>query len=127
MVKSRGLSHIALSVADPERSLAFYRSVFGVREYFRDAGSIQVVGPGRFDVIAFERRPHDAGRQGGIIHFGFRLTCPEDIDAAVSEVEAAGGTVSSRGEFAAGSPYAFVRDPDGYEIEIWYEATTFDA
>ncbi len=27
----------------------------------------------------------------------------------------------ARGEFAPGLPYAFVRDPDGYEIEIWFE------
>jgi catechol 2,3-dioxygenase-like lactoylglutathione lyase family enzyme len=34
MIKTHGLSHIALAVADPERSLQFYRSVFGVREYY---------------------------------------------------------------------------------------------
>ena len=33
----------------------------------------------------------------------------------------AGGTAISRGEFAPGLPYAFVKDPDGYEIEIWFE------
>jgi len=33
----------------------------------------------------------------------------------------AGGTAISRGEFAPGLPYAFVTDPDGYEIEIWFE------
>jgi catechol 2,3-dioxygenase-like lactoylglutathione lyase family enzyme len=49
------------------------------------------------------------------------LTRPEDIDAAVAAVESAGGTISSRGEFAHGLPFAFVRDPDGYEIEIWFE------
>jgi hypothetical protein len=26
-----------------------------------------------------------------------------------------------RGEFAPGLPYAYVADPDGYEIEIWFE------
>ncbi len=36
-------------------------------------------------------------------------------------VERAGGALLRRGEFAPGSPYAYVRDPDGYEIEIWYE------
>jgi len=40
MVNTHGLSHIALAVADPERSLAFYRAVFGVRAYFRDSRSI---------------------------------------------------------------------------------------
>jgi catechol 2,3-dioxygenase-like lactoylglutathione lyase family enzyme len=127
MVKTHGLSHVALLVADPERSLAFYRSVFGVREYFRDDLTIQALGPGRYDVIAFERRNGSVGTPGGILHFGFRLIRPEDIDAAVAAVAAAGGTITSRGEFGPGLPYAFVRDPDGYEIEIWFEGSTFDA
>src|SRR5215469_11807191 len=110
MVKTHGLSHIALSVLDPDRSVEFYRSVFGVREYFRNESTIQVLGPGPHDVIAFEKRPGEAGTRGGIIHFGFRLTRPEDIAEAVAAVTAAGGTVTSQGEFAPGLPYAFVRD-----------------
>lgn len=74
MIKTHGLSHIALSVRDPDRALAFYSSVFGVREYFRDRATIQALGPGPKDVLAFERRPAGAGVPGGIIHFGFRLT-----------------------------------------------------
>jgi catechol 2,3-dioxygenase-like lactoylglutathione lyase family enzyme len=126
MIKTHGLSHVALAVADPERSLRFYRDVFGVREYFRDDLTIQVLGPGRHDIIAFERRSNGVGAAGGIIHFGFRLVSPEDIDKAVSAVLAAGGTLTSRGEFAPGLPYAFVRDPDGYEIELWFENSTLE-
>ena len=44
-----------------------------------------------------------------------------DIDAAVEEVKRAGGKLVKRGEFAPGCPFAYVHDPDGYEIEIWYE------
>jgi catechol 2,3-dioxygenase-like lactoylglutathione lyase family enzyme len=120
-VKTHGLSHVALAVADLDRTLDFYRAVFGVREYFRSETTVQVLGPGQFDVLAFEKRSAGVGAPGGIIHFGFRLTRPEDIDIAVAAVEGAGGAVTSRGEFAPGLPYAFVRDPDGYEIEIWFE------
>jgi catechol 2,3-dioxygenase-like lactoylglutathione lyase family enzyme len=80
MLTTHGLSHIAICVADLERSLTFYRSVFGAREYFRDESTIQVLGPGPHDVIAFEKRPANAGAPGAIIHFGFRLIRPKDID-----------------------------------------------
>jgi hypothetical protein len=65
-----------------------------------------------------------AGGSGGIAHFGFRLLDPQDIDAAARAVEAAGGQVVSRGEFVPGEPYLFCRDPDGYDLEIWYELPT---
>src|SRR5438128_1688326 len=29
--------------------------------------------------------------------------------------------VLSHGEFCHGEPYLFFRDPDGYEVEVWYE------
>ena len=41
-------------------------------------------------------------------------------------VAEAGGTIKERGEFVPGEPYVFVSDPDGYEIEIWYEETSDD-
>jgi catechol 2,3-dioxygenase-like lactoylglutathione lyase family enzyme len=121
MVKTHGLTHVGLFVADPERSMRFYRDVFGCVEYYRDDEQIQVKGPGPHDVLAFEKRPRKAGKAGGIQHFGFRLTNPKDIDQAVREVETAGGRLLRRGEFGPGLPFAYVADPDGYEIEIWYE------
>jgi len=121
MVETHGLTHISLAVADPQRSLEFYAQVFGVKEYFRDDGQIQAQGPGAFDVLAFEKDQQKAGARAGIDHFGFRLKKAGDIDQAVDEVQKAGGKLLRRGEFAPGFPYAYVTDPDGYEIEIWYE------
>ena len=120
-VRTHGLTHISLAVLDLERSLRFYEQVFGVREYYRDAQSIQVLGPGPHDVIAFERTDVRRGERGGIDHFGFRLVDPADIDEAVRCAVEAGGTLLRRGEFAPGFPFAYVADPDGYEIEIWFE------
>jgi catechol 2,3-dioxygenase-like lactoylglutathione lyase family enzyme len=121
MIQTHGLTHIALAVRDPERSLRFYAQVFGVREYYRDSDQIQAQGPGPHDVLAFDRAESNVGARGGIAHFGFRLLRPSDIDAAVAEVKRAGGTLLRQGEFAPGLPFAYVLDPDGYEIEIWYE------
>lgn len=91
-----------------------------MREYHRDADSIQALGPGPHDVIVFERRPSH-GRAGGIDHFGFRLTDPADAPDAVRQAEAAGATILGQGEFAPGSPFVYIRDLDGYTIEIWFE------
>ena len=121
MIETHGLTHISLAVDNPQRSLEFYAQVFGVREYYRDDNQIQVQGPGPFDVLAFEQNPARAGIGGGIAHFGFRLKKPEDIALAVSEVQRAGGALLRQGEFSPGYPFAYVTDPDGYEIELWFE------
>lgn len=121
LVRTFGLTHIVLTVADAERSLGFYERVFGVREYWRDGGQIQATTPGAHDVIAFNQGKRNIGRTGGIEHFGFRLVDPRDIDEAVRLVLDAGGELVERGDFGAGQPFAFVKDPDGYLVEIWYE------
>ena len=100
-----GLHTLASLFEIPDQSLAFYQKVFGVQVYYRDEDSIQVLGPGSFDVIAFDRDAANAGKSGGIAHFGFRLVEPGDIDSAVAEVKRAGGKLIRRGEFAPGLPF----------------------
>jgi catechol 2,3-dioxygenase-like lactoylglutathione lyase family enzyme len=122
MISTKGLTHIQLTVRDLERSLAFYTRVFGLKEQFREGGHMVFLNtPGTEDLITLNadpREPRRAGDNGGINHFGFRLTRLSDMDAAVREVEAAGGTLISRGEHAPGVPFAYVRDPDGYVLEL---------
>jgi catechol 2,3-dioxygenase-like lactoylglutathione lyase family enzyme len=71
-------------------------------------------------VIAFERR-ESHGKPGGIDHFGFRLTDASDAPEALRQAKAAGAIILRQGEFAAGSPFLYIADPDGYTIEIWFE------
>jgi hypothetical protein len=59
-----------------------------------------------------------------VAHFGFRLTDPADIEAAAAAVTEAGGKIREKGEFVPGEPYLFFRDPDGYEVEVWFEIPT---
>lgn len=124
MIKTYGLTHVALAVRDVDRSSAFYRKVFGSVEVYRQDGFAQLQTPGSRDVIVIEKKAKDAGKSGGIAHFGFRLQNPKDIDAAARAVKKAGGRVKEQGEFVPGEPYLFATDPDGYEIEIWYELPT---
>ena len=124
MIRTFGLTHVALAVRDVHRSLLFYQQVLGVVPVYQQEGFVQVQTPGSRDVIVFEEGPGLAGPGGGIRHFGFRLIDPADIDRAAEAVEQAGGTVIDKGEFCPGEPYVFFRDPDGYEVEIWHELPT---
>jgi catechol 2,3-dioxygenase-like lactoylglutathione lyase family enzyme len=124
MIRTHGLTHIALAVRDVDRAFRFYRDVFGVVEVFRSSGFVQAQTPGSRDVLVFEEDTGQCGRRGGIAHFGFRLVDPADIDAAAEAVSRAGGVIREKGEFVPGEPYVFALDPDGYEVEIWYELPT---
>src|SRR2546430_10249094 len=95
--------------------------VFGRGESGRGGGLAHTRASARHATAPFAAAPPAAGLSGGIAHFGFRLVDPGDIDRAIAEVERAGGRLLRRGEFAPGLPYAYVADPDGYEIEIWFE------
>ena len=123
-VRTYGLTHFAIAVRDPRRSLAFYRAVLGIVAIYEDESFIQAQTPGSRDVLVFERNPRAAGKVGGVAHFGFRLTRAADIDKARVAIREAGGTITDTGEFVPGEPYVFFRDPDGYEVEIWYEIPT---
>lgn len=123
MVKTYGLTHVAVAVRDLDRTQAFYASVLGAEVVYRDAGFLQMQTPGSRDVLVFEKNDK-AGQAGGVLHFGFRLTKAADIEAARAAVKQAGGTITDTGEFVPGEPYLFAADPDGYTIEIWYEIPT---
>jgi len=121
MIKTLGLTHLALTVSDVERSFQFYHDVFGMIAVYRDKNFIQAQTPGARDVLVLEQGTTEVGKSGGIKHFGFRLTDPRDIDRAAKHIEQAGGKIKDRGEFVPGEPYIFFSDPDGYEVEVWYE------
>ncbi len=122
MIKTRGLYHLHLIVRDLERSLAFYRDVFGLEERFRDGPKMVFLAtPGAGDLITLNEDPAEAasaGQNGGVGHFGFKLDPGVDLDGAIAEVVRAGGALMRRSKPEDGRSYAYVRDPDGYLIEL---------
>ena len=124
MVRTYGMAHIALAVVDPERSFRFYERVFGMIAVYRSDDMIQAQTPGTRDVLVLERRPNIARVAGGVLHFGFRLQDPADIQLAVAAVRDAGGTIEEQGDFGTSEPFVYFRDPDGYQVEVWYELPT---
>jgi len=124
MIRTFGLTHLALTVKDVERAFGFYESVFGMVAVYRRDDFVQAQTPGARDVLVFEQGDALARERGSITHFGFRLTDPRDIDVAAKAVIDAGGSIEERGEFVPGEPYLFARDRDGHLVEIWFELPT---
>ena len=94
MIRTQGLTHIHLLVRDLDRSLRFYKGVFGMEERFLDGPKMVFLNtPGSRDVITLHEDPAEAqlaGVNGGVAHFGFRLATPSDLEKAVAEVEGGG-------------------------------------
>jgi catechol 2,3-dioxygenase-like lactoylglutathione lyase family enzyme len=122
---SVGIRHVHLLVADHDRAVAFYRSVFGMEERFRDGPIVFLGTPKGGDSLALhlattEEERERVGHQGGWEHFGIHLSdrSAGGVDAAVERAREAGGQLLDRGEHAPGVHYAYVADLDGYTIEI---------
>ena len=93
MIQTQGLTHIHLVVRDLDRALAFYTRVFGLEERFREGRCMVFLNtPASGDLITLNEDP--------------------------AEARLAGGTLVERGEYAPGVPFVYVRDPDGYLIEL---------
>ncbi len=117
-----GLTHLAISVKDVEKTMRFYTAVFDMEVMYQEKDMIQLTTPGCNDILVFqENLNYSPGKPGGIAHFGFRLRYPKEIEALEEKVIRAGGIIKDKGEFVPGSPYIFFLDPDDYEVEIWYE------
>lgn len=121
MIKTYGLTHIAISVQDIYRSSAFYENVFGAKKMYVSDNFIQLQTPDNHDIIVLETGSGGIRSTGGIKHFGFRLINPTEVESVIVEIEKAGGKIKQSGEFCPGEPFVFFYDPDGYEIEVWYE------
>jgi catechol 2,3-dioxygenase-like lactoylglutathione lyase family enzyme len=117
-IRSSGLNHINLNVSNLERSTEFYRKAFGLRVRFKVGRRMVFLGStGGQDVITLcKAGKRDAIGNAGVSHFGFAMKGP--MEKCVAQIERAGGKLVDKGEHGPGYPYAFIKDPDGYLIEI---------
>ena len=145
-----GISHVGISVANLERSIAFYRDVLGMRVIqevpMRGAnydaimalrgteGRIAVLRTGDLEIelLEFKRpasRPVEAGHHvsdQGISHFAVNV---EDIAGWYARLEAAGVRLhSALVHFSSCATTAvYFCDPDGNFIELLEENTSSPA
>lgn len=114
------LAHTMIRVRDLDRSLDFYCGFLGLREVrrgsFPDATLVFLADAGGHYHIELthnhDGRDYEIGNQ-----FGHLALHADDLDAVIAQVEERGWWYrGNRPE--SNSRYIFVRDPDGYEIEI---------
>jgi lactoylglutathione lyase len=119
------LLHTMIRVSDLERSVQFYTGVLGLRELRRKVlekadATLVFVGDEAGDhaielTYNHDGRGYELGNQFG--HFALGVS---DLEATREELVAQ-GVEFSRGPYrvsAGGSMIAFIRDPDGIEIEL---------
>ena len=108
MARVTGLSFI-VPVRDLDASAAFYSAAFGFEVVFRGGEIVFVGEPGGDTAIGLLLMPDAAG--SGPMNVGLHVDHAVNIDDAVREIEAAGGSLVERGEHAPDVPYARIADP----------------
>jgi catechol 2,3-dioxygenase-like lactoylglutathione lyase family enzyme len=121
------LTHIALRVADVDRTIAFYRKHVGLRVvHERNDGGMRVVWLGEDEpdvdfvlVLLPIGTPTDA--RGNLLHLGFAVGSREEVDAAAAAARIDGILAV---EPVYGGPivgyFCIVADPDGNQVEFSY-------
>lgn len=119
--------HTMLRVTDLQRSINFYTKVLGMRlfrqkDYPEGKFTLAFVGyedessaPAIELTHNWETKEYDSGNAFGHIAIGV-----DDVYQACEKIEAAGGTITRpAGPMKHGQTVlAFVKDPDGYAIEL---------
>lgn len=115
MSSTSGMHHLALRVADPERSARFYGELLGLRELSRHAGadgSTRAVWLALGDaVLMLERSLLPPGPSDGSAHV--LVLAVEELRAWEARLAAAGVAVVERTAFTV-----YLHDPDGHRLGL---------
>jgi len=129
LLEISGIDHINMCVTNLERSIAFYRDVFGfeVKEDHRELEKYPWVTLGVANtayLVLYQTDEAKARRDMRIVHFGFALKDAPAFDRVFEKVLKAGvPTLNDQ----HGKPYVvhyphsssfYLIDPDGYEIDV---------
>jgi len=113
-----GLDHVVLRVRDQEVSRRFYTEVLGCRvDHLNERISLLQL---RFGEQLIDLLPGERG-EPGMDHLCLSIRCADlgvvGEALAARGVQLEGGVVQRRGAYGTG-PSLYLRDPDGYLIEL---------
>jgi catechol 2,3-dioxygenase len=118
------LAHVNVVTPRIEESLFFYKEVLGLEESGRDGASIFLRGWGEHFHHSLELVE---GAQPALGHIGWRAQGPEQLDAAVKRIEAAGAGIGwFDGNAGHGKAYRY-RGPGGHVHHLFWDVTRFKA
>lgn len=146
---TRGIAHVGVTVADLERAVRFYTVGLGLEVAVRQtsgAGYLALTGyPGLEIATAFVEAPGDSvrielqeyrrvgdhgSREPGTAPVGSSHICllVDDVAATLARAEAVGGRrvtdpVQIDSGINDGGAAVYLRDPDGYTIELFQPPT----
>ncbi|MBI4593278.1 MAG: VOC family protein [Candidatus Rokubacteria bacterium] len=114
-----GLEHVVLRVRDQDASRRFYEHVLGCTvDHVNEKISLVQL---RFGEHLIDLLPATEEARGGMDHFCLSIRCDDlgKLAAALRErgVRLEGEVVQRRGAYGTG-PSIYIRDPDGYMIEL---------
>lgn len=125
----KGLWHLALNVADPARSRAFYESMFGMQVVWQPDGDNVYLSSGR-DNLALHRIPAaDLPKNGNrarqsLDHLGFVVDSMDAVDRVFARAEHLGVPIVKPPKQHRDGSYSFyVADPDENIVQVLYEPT----
>jgi catechol 2,3-dioxygenase-like lactoylglutathione lyase family enzyme len=112
------LDHVALTVADRERSAAFYGAHFGLTARVHEDEHLLILGSDGGSLLALSAGVPVAAGLPRTNHFGFRVEHGDDVRAARERLRRDGVAETEWQDDGA-----FVRvqvvDPDGYRVELY--------
>jgi catechol 2,3-dioxygenase-like lactoylglutathione lyase family enzyme len=116
------LNHLNLRVADADACRDFYVEHLGFEPAFEADGGYFVRNGDGFLLALVPASPHQSLPDG--FHIGFGLDSAAAVEALHRRLDGAGVAVQPIDDFRPDSEYITFRtaDPDGTEIEVFWEA-----
>ncbi|HEX2656437.1 MAG TPA: catechol 2,3-dioxygenase [Xanthobacteraceae bacterium] len=118
------LGHLELLTPKPEESLHFFVNVLGMTESGRNGNSVYLRG---WDDYERHTLKLTASKTSGMGHMAFRARSQAALERRVAALKGSGFDIGWNDGDLGHGPAFVCRDPDGHQIELYYETEWYAA